>query len=130
MNPKLKKSLIVAASVLGCVLVVALSVSGMGGTPAEQLSKMSPEERAFCLQILWKIKTTSTRSDVEALLGEPSRDLVGLKVNWWVKLGTHKARVGVYFTTDGLADEVILDGGSGRYYYSWKVAEHSDERAE
>jgi hypothetical protein len=125
MNPKLRKLLKIAACVLVCGAVVALSVRGMGGTAEEQLRKMTPEEREFCLHTLSQITSRSTRSDVIGLLGQPSRDL-GLKVNWWVTLGQRRARVGVYFTPAGVVDEVVLDGGPGRYYYSRKVTRKAD----
>jgi hypothetical protein len=125
MREKLKTWLIVAGCLLCTGVLVAVSVRGMGGSTEEQLDKMTHEERQFCLQSLWQITTNSTRSDVIRMLGSPSRDL-GLKVNWWVKLGQERSRVGVFFTAAGYADEVVLDGGSGRFYYCRSVAEHTD----
>ena len=127
MNKNLKTFLIVASCVLGVVALVAFSVRGMGGSPQEQLKKMTPEEREFCLQELWQITTNSTRSEVLQMLGSPSRDL-GMKVNWWIKLGQNKSRVGVYFTTAGRADQVVLDGGPGRFYYCRDVADHTNDK--
>jgi hypothetical protein len=42
----------------------------------------------------------------------------------WVKLGGKKDRVGVFFDTAGLATDVVLDGGPGRFYYRRPVKDH------
>jgi hypothetical protein len=110
--------------ILGLVLLVTFAVveylffSGDTSDPKAQLQRMSPAEREYCLDKLGKINANSTAADVEVLLGKPSRDLV-LKKNWWVTFGDHKARSGVYFSTEGHATEVVLDGDG--YYYRRKV---------
>ncbi len=86
---------------------------------------MVPEEQEYCLRVLWQIKPDWTKAQVTQLLGSPSRDM-GLKTNWWVILGNKKDRVGVYFTTSGLASEVVLDGGPGRFYYHRPVTDHQE----
>ena len=92
----------------------------MGDTsnPEEQLQRMSQEERDYCETVLGKITTSSTAADSEALLGKPSRDLE-LKKNWWVTFHNRRAGVGVNFSSDGHATEVIMSGDD--YYYRRKV---------
>lgn len=103
------------------------NTAGDTGDPDSQLARMLPPEREFCEQVLWKIDSSSTERDVIALLGKPSRSLK-FKKNWWVKFGENKDRVGVYFNTAGLATEVVLDGGTGRFYYRRKVTDHEDSQ--
>ena len=113
------KIAIVAILLVAVVAVVDfLFLRGDTSDPEEQLLRMSREEREYCEKVLGQITSSSTEADVEALLGKPSRDLKWKK-NWWVTLGDHKARVGVYFSADGHAHEIVLDGD--RYYYRRKV---------
>lgn len=91
--------------------------------PDAQLAQMLPAERAFCEETLWRIDSHSNQRDVLALLGAPERSLPHKK-NWFVKLDGKKDRVGVYFTLEGYADEVVLDGGPGRFYYRRSVTDH------
>ena len=97
--------------------------------PNSQLAQMLPEERQFCLETLWSIDTNSTERDVLALLGKPSRSLK-YKKNWWVILGGKKDRVGVYFDTSGHATKIVLDGGTGRFYYQRNVIDQENEKPE
>ncbi|MDP2652750.1 MAG: hypothetical protein Q8Q08_01840 [Candidatus Omnitrophota bacterium] len=87
-------------------------------------SQMSAEELAYCDNVLSKITAVSTEAEVIALLGTPSRDIkvpgAGSKKNWWVTLGGKQSRVGVYFSGEGMATEVVLDG-NGRFYYRYKL---------
>ena len=100
-----------------------INISGDTGNPDDQLARMLPHERQFCDQVLSQIDSSSTERDVLALLGKPSRSLK-FKKNWWIKLDEKNDRVGVYFNTSGFATEVVLDGGTGRFYYRRKVTDH------
>lgn len=125
-------SRIILAIVIAAALFTLLdfyNTAGFSGNPDKQLQKMLPAERDFCERILWQIDSSSSERDVLALLGRPSRSLK-FKKNWWVQLGGKKDRVGVYFNTSGMATEVVLDGGMGRFYYRRKVAEHENQKPE
>jgi len=117
------------ASLLAFFLVATLTIVDFFNTagdidkPDLQLARMSPAEREFCLEVLWQIDSSSTERDVLAILGAPSRSLKYTK-NWWVTLDGRKDRAGVLFDSSGYAEEVVLDGGFGRFYYSRKVKDH------
>lgn len=98
----------------------------MFGGPEEQLARMEPPEREFCLTVLSQITSSSTKSEVLQLLGSPSRDL-GLKTNWWIRLGDRRDRIGVYFDTSKNATGVVLDGGPGRFYYTRDLDEEAEK---
>src|SRR5690606_12494185 len=55
-----------------------------------------------------------TKAEVVSLLGKPYRDLWAKK-NWWVTFHDSKARVGVYLTSEGYAEELVFDGDD--FYY-------------
>ena len=97
--------------------------AGDTNNPDAQLASMLPGEREFCEQTLWQINSKSTQEEVIALLGQPYRNRI-IKLNWWVELDGKKDRIGVYFDTAGLATEVVLDGGWGRFYYKRDVKDH------
>ena len=124
----MKRKLIWIAAAVG-VIIIGLTVAGFLNTagdvenPGEQLAKMMPAERDYCLNTLWQIDSSSNERDVLALLGPPSRSLK-LKKNWHVTLEGKTDRVGVYSGTDGRATEVVLDGGWGRFYYRRSVRDH------
>lgn len=117
------------ASILATILIVGFTVFDLFNTagdidkPDLQLKTMSPAERDFCLKTLWRIDSSSTERDVLALLGPPSRSLKYHKT-WWVNLDGRASRAGVFFNTAGFADEVVLDGGVGRFYYRRRVKDH------
>lgn len=116
---KISKSRLTTAFIVFIALgfLVYFSTRGMFGSPEEQLARMEPAEREFCLTVLSQITASTTKDEVLQLLGNPSRDL-GLKTNWWIRLGDRKDRIGVYFDTSKNATQVVLDGGPGRFYYS------------
>ena len=113
--------ILVTAAAFGLVYVVGTVVNV--DDPEAQLAAMLPEERDFCEQVLARILPTSNGKHVVEVLGKPDRDLM-LKKNWWVKLGGKRDRVGVFFDTAGLATDVVLDGGPGRFYYRRPVKDH------
>ena len=113
--------ILVTAAAFGLVYVVGTVVNV--DDPETQLAAMLPAERDFCEQVLARILPTSSGKDVVEVLGEPDRDLM-LKKNWWVKLDGKRDRVGVFFDMAGLATDVVLDGGPGRFYYRRPVKEH------
>ena len=39
----------------------------------------------------------------------------------------HHDRVGVLFSSSGHAEQVVLDGGPGRFYYSRNVKDHKEK---
>lgn len=100
-----------------------INTAGDTGDPNAQLATMLPAERQFCEQVLWQIDSSSTERDVLTLLGPPSRSLK-FKKNWWVELDGKKDRVGVFFNASGFATDVVLDGGTGRFYYKRDVKDH------
>lgn len=81
--------------------------------------EMEPEERKYCLETLSRIHAESSFDDVVEILGKPDRNILNSKLNWWVKLGDRKSRVGVFFGS-GKANRIVLDGGPGRFYYTYK----------
>ena len=85
--------------------------------------EVPPEEQKYIDSVLSRISTETTREDVISLLGTPYRDLGG-KVNWWIEIDGQKSRVGVYFSHEGKATEIVLDGGTGRYYYRKDLTEY------
>lgn len=101
-----------------------IGVNFVGSLPQDmqhQWLLMSDAEKNFCLETLSKITTRHSQDEVISLLGKPHRNILGLKMNWWVELGEHKDRVGVYFSPRGTAAEVVLDGGQGRFYYRYRL---------
>ncbi len=120
---KTKKLATVVAIVFLLLLAVLLFSRGMGGSADEQFMKMDPGESDYCRQILWQIKPGWSHSQVQQLLGAPTRDM-GMKQNWWVTIGNRKDRVGVYFDGSGGATDIVLDGGPGRFYYRRPVSDH------
>jgi hypothetical protein len=122
------------ATIIGLIVIVLTAMdffntAGDVKNPETQLAKMLPAERDFCLKTLWQIDSSSNERDVLALLGAPKRSLK-LKKNWHVSLDGKIDRVGVYFGTDGLATQVVLDGGPGRFYYRRSVKDHEKPRQE
>ena len=117
---------VVILTVLFTILDFVNTVGDTGG-PDAQLASMLPGERQFCERVLWQIDSSSTKRDVLALLGKPSRGLK-FKKNWWVELDGKKDRIGVFFNTSGFATDVVLDGGPGRFYYTRAVKEHEERR--
>jgi hypothetical protein len=114
-------AILVTAAAFGLVYVVGTAVNV--DDPEAQLAAMLPAERDFCEQVLARILPKSNGKHVVEVLGNPDRDLM-LKKNWWVKLGGKRDRVGVFFDTAGLATDVVLDGGPGRFYYRRPVKDH------
>jgi hypothetical protein len=85
--------------------------------------EIPPEEQWYIDTVLSQITSETTKEEVIELLGKPSRDLA-LKLNWWVSIANRKSRVGVYFSsTTGKAQEIVLDGGGGRFYYRKTLTE-------
>lgn len=79
------------------------------------------EEQYYIDTILSQITTESTKEEAIVLLGKPDRDHV-YKVNWWVSIEGRKSRVGIYFSpSTGKANEIVLDGGMGKFYYRKKL---------
>jgi hypothetical protein len=109
--------------VIAFTILDFINTAGDTSDPNAQLATMLPAERQFCEQVLWQIDSSSTERDVLALLGPPSRSLK-FKKNWWVELDGKKDRVGVFFNTSGFATDVVLDGGTGRFYYKRDVKDH------
>ena len=114
-------AILVTAAAFGLVFIVGTVVNV--DDPEDQLAAMLPAERDFCEQVLARILPTSSGKDVVEVLGEPDRDLM-VKKNWWVKLDGKRDRVGVFFDMAGLATNVVLDGGPGRFYYRRPVKDH------
>ena len=132
MGMKMKKILkwIIPAVVILTIAFTILdfmNTAGDTGDPDAQLASMLPGERQYCEQVLWQIDSSSTERDVLALLGSPSRSLK-YKKNWWVQLDGKRDRVGVFFNTSGFATDVVLDGGSGRFYYKRDVKDHEQRK--
>ncbi|MBN1973630.1 MAG: hypothetical protein JW787_08315 [Sedimentisphaerales bacterium] len=130
----MKRKLFWISTIIGLIVVVLtamdfLNNAGDVKNPEDQLAKMLPAERDFCQQILWQIDSGSNERDVLALLGPPARSLK-LKKIWHVKLDGKADRVSVYFGIDGLATQVVLDGGFGRFYYRRSVNDHEKPRRE
>ena len=108
----------IIAVILVLLLVVILFLfiwAGVAGI-ADIDYDISAEEQIYIDTVLAQITAETTREEAIALLGPPDRDLF-LKVNWWVSVYGRSSRVGVYFSTAGKANEVVLDGGAGRFYY-------------
>jgi hypothetical protein len=101
---------------IGFTIYDFFNTAGDINNPNLQLTRMTPAEREYCLKTLWRIDSSSSERDVLAILGAPSRSLK-YKKNWWVNLGGREDRVGVLFDSSGHAEELILDGGLGRFYY-------------
>ncbi|MDR1193846.1 MAG: hypothetical protein LBK98_06765 [Peptococcaceae bacterium] len=81
------------------------------------------EEQIYIDTVLARVTAETTKEEAIELLGKPSRDLV-LKVNWWVVIANRNSRVGIYFSgTTGKAEEVVLDGGWGKFYYTKTLGE-------
>jgi hypothetical protein len=120
------------ALILAPILIIGLTAYDLFNTagdvdkPDLQLARMSPAERDFCLTMLWQIDSSSTERDVLAILGAPSRS-VKYKKNWWLTLDGRQDRAGVMFDSSGFAEEVILDGGPGRFYYRRYVKDHESK---
>ena len=91
------------------VFSIGLFQTGMDDT-------IPAEEQNYIDTVLSQITAETTKNDAIALLGQPDRDLVS-KVNWWVNIAGQNSRVGIYFSSSGTANEVVLDGGTGRFYY-------------
>ncbi len=119
---------LVLIAIAGLTIYDFFNTSGDVDKPDLQLARMSPAERNFCLKLLRQIDPSSTERDVLAILGAPSRSLE-YKKNWWVTLDGRQERVGVMFNSSGFAEEVVLDGGPGRFYYRRKVKDHEAKPA-
>jgi len=84
-----------------------------------EINKMEFKEREYLINKLGKIRKGMSRDEVVKLLGPPSRDLPQ-KVNWWVHPDKKDIRAGVYFWNNRATD-VVLDGGTGSFYYRQKL---------
>ena len=115
-------------AIAGLTVFDFFNTAGDIDRPDLQLARMGPEERAFCEKTLWQIDSSCTERDVVAILGVPSRSLK-YKKNWWVKLDGRQDRAGVWFDASGFAQDVVLDGGPGRFYYRRKVKENESKPA-
>lgn len=97
------------------LVIILVAYSNIGSN-----DEMSPEESQYRDELLKVITINSTKKELVNYLGEPVKD-IGLKTTWSVCINEYKDRLTVYFSSDGKANELILDGGSGRFYYRKKL---------
>ena len=100
---------ILAVPLLIMIIVTTGGFTGMNDT-------IPTDEQGYIDTVLSQITTETTIEGAVDLLGTPDRNL-GLKVNWLVTIAERNSRVGVYFSVSGKANDIVLDGGPGRFYY-------------
>ncbi len=109
-----KIDFVLAIPIFITVLIFAGSITGMIAGTNEAIPK---EEQNYIDTVLSQITTETTKEDAIVILGKPDRDLFA-KTNWWVNIGGRNSRIGIYFSiATGTANEIVLDGGTGRFYY-------------
>lgn len=107
---------VIPASMVMAVFGLCLNPVGNSANPDDpeaQLAAMVPVEREYCEGVLSKIIATSTKKDVEALLGKPSssRRTGGSS--------STASRIVSASVSAGMAWGIpcVLDGVQGRFYY-------------
>jgi hypothetical protein len=116
-HPAIRKAALIAGWIPLATFAIILSVGMISGGINVENDDIPAEEQLYIDTVLSQITSETTKEEAIELLGKPSRDLV-LKVNWWVSIDGRNSRIGVYFSSaTGKAEDVILDGGWGRFYY-------------
>lgn len=109
--------------VVGCIPLIFLGIAVFDALNGFN-PYIPPEERQYIDSVLSHVTAETTKAESIELLGTPSRDLL-VRVNWWVSIAGRKSRIGISFSGDtGLAEEIVLDGGPGRFYYTKDLTEN------
>lgn len=90
-------ALVVVAIVGFAFVFIVIKTSSVRGEAA--IERMNDEELAF-LGKLQQITASSTREDIERLLGPPDREGAGLRPSWKAPGGSSNSQAAVYFMGD------------------------------